>query len=143
MFLGRYEHTIDDKGRLIVPVHYRKKLGKSFIITKGLENCIAIYPQEKWQKLFEQYSSLSYTRKNVRTYQRLFFGSATDVTLDRQGRICIPIHLRKEAMLLKEVVINGVGDLAEIWAKEEWDRFKQEADAVYEDRAELLETIKE
>ncbi len=141
MFIGHYEHTVDDKGRLIIPSDYRKLLGKLFVLVKGLDKAITIYPKDEWEKEAKRLSSFSYRQKHVRDYVRPFYASATKVSLDRQGRICIPITLRKEARIQKEVVINGMGSFAEIWAREEWDRFKQEADAVYEERAELLEEI--
>ena len=112
MFMGEYNHIIDAKGRLIIPARFRELLGEEFILTKGLDGCLSIYPMDAWEA-FE-------TNKNARTFTRFFVAGATNCELDRQGRILVPQTLREFAGLEKEVVLTGNLDRIEIWSKEKW-----------------------
>lgn len=125
MFIGEYEHTVDAKGRVIMPVKLREEMGEKFIITKGQEGCLFAYSQNEWKNFEEKLKTLpSYTNKNVRDFIRYFLSGAVECELDKQGRFLIPSNLRKHAMLEKEVVIIGVGSKIEIWDRQEWERYE-------------------
>lgn len=116
MFMGQYEHSIDTKGRIIIPAKYREDLGESFVVTRGLDGCLFLYPQADWQEFVEKLQSLP-SNQNTRKIQRQFLSKAMEVTLDKQGRILIPALLRKLAKLEKEVVFVGMMNRVEIWDK--------------------------
>ena len=120
MLMGEYNHTIDAKGRLIVPAKFREVLGDEFVVTKGLDNCLFVYPNDEWQKFEEKLQTLPLTNKNARQFTRFFLAGAADVELDKQGRILIPSVLREFASLQKDVVFVGVGSRIEIWSKDRW-----------------------
>ena len=126
LFNWNYERTIDEKGRIIIPPKFREKLGDEFIITRGLEKCIYVYPMEKWIEFSKKISSLPIEKKDARIYQRFIFSSALDVKLDSQGRISIPKTLRDYSDLKKEIIIVGVFNRIEIWSKEKWNRMNEE-----------------
>ncbi len=107
MFMGEYSHTIDPKGRLIIPSKFREQLGDEFVLTKGLDGCLSIYPMNEWEKFEEQLRSLPLTNKNARTFSRFFVAGATSCELDKQGRILVPGTLREFAGLEKDVVLTG------------------------------------
>ena len=138
MFMGEYQHTIDPKGRIIVPAKIRCELGEKFIITKGLDSCLFVYPEQEWKMLEEKLKKLPFTNKNARNFSRFFFSGATEVEFDKQGRVLIPTPLRNHAMLDKEVVIIGVASRLEIWDKDSWERYNAETQAEYEDLAEKM-----
>ena len=121
MFLGEYNHSIDAKGRLIVPAKFREELGENFIVTKGLDGCLYIYPDEEWKKFESKLSELPMGKGDTRKIVRFFLSAATQVELDKQGRILLPQTLRDFAGIDKEVVIIGNGERAEIWSKESWE----------------------
>jgi len=120
MFKGQYNHTIDVKGRLIVPAKYREGLGEEFVVTKGLDGCLVAYPQEEWKVFEEKFQSTSQLSTNVRKLQRFFFSGAADCEVDKQGRILLPAILREFAGLEKDVVFAGARDKVEIWSSERW-----------------------
>lgn len=120
MFMGEYSHTIDPKGRLIIPSKFREQLGDEFVLTKGLDGCLSIYPMNEWEKFEEQLRSLPLTNKNARTFSRFFVAGATSCELDKQGRILVPVTLREFAGLSKDVVLTGNLTRIEIWSKEKW-----------------------
>jgi MraZ protein len=115
MLMGEYRHNIDDKGRLIIPSKFREELGDSFIVTKGLENCLFIYSLSNWEKIVSKLKSLPFTKKDVRTFTRFFLASACNLEFDKQGRINIPNNLLEYANIQKECVVIGVLDRLEIW----------------------------
>lgn len=120
---GTYEHSIDAKGRLFIPAKLREELGVSFYLAMGVDACLAIYPQETWNRFTEKFASLPMSvSKNMRT----LFANAAKCELDSQGRIVVPQKLRKYADLDKDVVIIGVSDRAEIWAAETWKAQEEE-----------------
>lgn len=124
MFIGEYEHNIDAKGRVIMPVKLREDIGEKFIVTKGQEGCLFAYSLNEWKNFEEKLKTLpSYTNKNVRDFIRYFLSGAVECELDKQGRFLIPANLRKHAMLGKEVVIVGVGNKIEIWDRQEWELY--------------------
>ena len=120
MFMGEYNHIIDAKGRLIIPARFRELLGEEFILTKGLDGCLSIYPMDAWEAFETKLRALPLTNKNARTFTRFFVAGATNCELDRLGRILVPQTLREFAGLEKEVVLTGNLDRIEIWSKEKW-----------------------
>ena len=115
--MGEYHHNIDDKNRLIVPSKFREKLGETFIVTRGLENCLFIYALEDWERIVKKLESLPFTKKDARKFMRFFLSGATNLEFDKQGRITIPSPLLSHANIKKECVIIGVGERAEIWGE--------------------------
>ncbi|MCT6924008.1 MULTISPECIES: division/cell wall cluster transcriptional repressor MraZ [Bacillales] len=138
MFMGEYVHSVDVKGRLIVPSKFRESLGETFVITRGLDNCIFGYPMDEWRKLEEKLKNLPMTKKDARAFARFFFSGATEVELDKQGRINIPATLIQYANLEKECVVLGVSSRIEIWAKEAWDTYYDESEASFNEIAENM-----
>ncbi len=122
MFMGEYHHTIDDKGRLIIPSKIRGELGEKFIITRGLDNCLFVYPRDEWDHIITKYKELPNT-KDARNFMRFFLSGATECEFDKQGRIKIPFPLMTTANLEKDCVIIGVNDRLEIWSKINWENF--------------------
>lgn len=141
MFMGEYNHTIDSKGRLIVPAKFREALGDEFVVTKGLDGCLFVYPNEEWQAFTEKLKSLPMSNKNSRQFSRFFLAGAAACEVDKQGRILLPGVLREFAALEKDVVLIGVSTRVEIWAKERWSECMQtyddDMDEVAENLAEL------
>jgi len=138
MFMGEYHHNIDEKGRLIMPSKFRDALGDSFIVTRGMDSCLFVYPKESWDNLTNELNTLSFTKKDVRAFQRFFLSGATMCEFDKQGRINITTPLASYASLSKECVIIGVNDRIEIWAKEKFDNFLDENIENISDIAERL-----
>ena len=120
MFMGEYSHSIDAKGRLIIPSRFRDELGDDFVLTKGLDGCLSIYPQNEWEAFEQKLRALPLTSKNVRTFTRFFVASAAPCELDKQGRILVPATLREYAGLEKDVVLTGNINRIEIWSKRKW-----------------------
>lgn len=123
MLMGEYHHSIDDKGRLILPSKFREDLGEEFVVTRGLEECLFVYPKNEWQKITQRLNSLPFTKKDARSFMRFFLSGATATVFDKQGRINITSPLISYADLKKECVIIGVGDRLEIWSLERWNDF--------------------
>jgi len=141
MFIGEYNHSIDKKSRLIIPVKFRSSLGNNFILTKGLDNCLFIYPEDEWKILENKLKSLPLTRKDARAFVRFFFSGATECELDKQGRILIPSNLKKHAKLDKEATIIGVSNRVEIWSSDEWMKYNEDDDLSYENIAEKMSEL--
>ena len=120
MFMGEYNHTIDAKGRLIIPSKFRELLGEEFVLTKGLDGCLSIYPMDEWKAFEEKLRALPLTNKNARTFTRFFVAGATNCELDKQGRILVPQTVRDFAGLEKDVVLTGNLNRIEVWSKEKW-----------------------
>ncbi|GAB5614058.1 division/cell wall cluster transcriptional repressor MraZ [Faecalimonas hominis] len=121
MLTGEFNHSIDAKGRLIIPYKFRENLGENFVITKGLDGCLFLYPDNEWKTFEEKLRTLPLTNKDARIFTRFFLGSAVDGGLDKQGRVLISSALRNFAHLEKEVVLVGVLDRVEIWDKAKWE----------------------
>ncbi|HHP51300.1 MAG TPA: transcriptional regulator MraZ [Moorella mulderi] len=141
MFIGEYHHTIDEKGRLIIPARFREKLGPKFIVTKGLDHCLFAYPPETWKELEQKLRHLPFTRADVRSFLRFFFSGATECELDRQGRILLPANLRAYAQLDKEAVAVGVSSRVEIWSRQLWEEYCQRTAEQFEALAEKLSDL--
>ena len=120
MFMGEYSHTIDTKGRLIIPSRFREELGETFVVTKGLDGCLFVFSDEEWKAFEIKLKSLPLTNKNARQFARFFVAGATPCELDKQGRILLPATLREFAGLEKDVVLTGMMNRVEIWSKEKW-----------------------
>ncbi len=124
MFMGQYNHTLDDKGRLTVPAKFREGLGNEFVITCGMDGCLFAYPAEAWGAFEEKLKTLPVTgNKTARKFARFFTSSACSVELDKQGRILIPAMLREYAGMKKETVFAGVLDRVEIWSADRWNDY--------------------
>ncbi len=141
MFMGEYQHNMDAKGRVIVPAKFRESLGDSFVATRGLDNCLFVYPMHEWSILEEKLTSLPITSKNARTFVRFFFSGATECDLDKQGRVSIPANLRNYAGLEKEIVVIGLANRIELWSKEKWDEYMEAAEDASEDIANAMEEL--
>lgn len=138
VFIGEYQHNLDTKGRIIIPSKFREDLGPVFIMTKGLDNCLFVYPESEWKILEEKLKSLPFTNRDARAFVRFFFAGATECELDKQGRILIPANLREHSKLEKEAVIIGVSTRVEIWSKSEWDIYNEDDSLSYESIAEKM-----
>ncbi len=131
--MGEYQHTIDDKGRMIIPAKFREELGSRFIVTRGLDNCLFVYPESEWRIIEQKLKSLPFTRSDARAFTRFFFSGAIECELDKQGRVNIPANLRQYSQLLKDCVVIGVSNRVEIWSKDVWENyFENSADSFNE-----------
>lgn len=138
MFMGEYQHSVDAKGRLIIPSKFREYLQDGFVITRGLDNCLFGYTMDEWRKLELKLTNLPMTKKDTRAFARFFFSGASELEIDKQGRINIPTQLLEYAKLTKECVIIGVSNRLEIWAKEAWDSYYAESEQSFNEIAENL-----
>lgn len=140
MFMGEYHHTIDEKGRLILPAKFRAELGEKFIITRGLdaEKCLYVYSMNDWNRIVSKLNTLPFTKKDARIFVRTFFSGAAECEFDRQGRINITSPLVSYADLQKDCVVIGANDRIEIWSKERWDNFFNTNSEMVEEIAEHL-----
>ena len=141
LLTGEFNHSIDAKGRLIIPSKFREILGEDFVITKGLDGCLFLYPNNEWKIFEEKLRTLPLTNKNARTFTRFFLGSAVDGGLDKQGRVLISSALRTFAGLEKDVVLVGVLDRVEIWDKAKWDENNAVVEADMDDIAGQMEEL--
>ena len=121
MFMGEYNHTIDTKGRLIIPAKFRESLGEHFVVTQGLDGCLFAYDNSEWEIFEKQLQSMLIGKKDTRNFARFFLARAAEVEVDKQGRILVPSKLREFAGLEKDVVMVGVGNRVEIWNKDTWE----------------------
>ena len=138
VFMGEFNHQLDTKGRMIVPAKFRDSLSENFVITRGLDKCLFGYTLDEWQKIEEKLKSLPITKKDARKFMRLFFSGATEVEIDKQGRINIPQNLREYAGLSKECTVIGVSNRIEIWDKNGWNQFYEDTEDQFEEIAEEL-----
>ncbi|MCD6500762.1 division/cell wall cluster transcriptional repressor MraZ [bacterium] len=141
MFLGEYTYTIDDKKRLAIPAKFRQLLGKKAIVTRGLDNCLFLYPVREWEKLAKKLSQLPLSQADARGFVRIMLAGAMEVNLDRLGRILIPDYLKKYAHLSKKVVIAGLYNRIEIWDEKNWNFYKQKTEKEAGDIAERLKEL--
>ena len=141
MFLGEYHHSLDDKGRLAVPVKFRADLSKGAVITRGLDGSLFLFPMEEWGKLAERLSNLPLGKANSRAFARLMLAGAMDAELDKQGRVVIPEFLRTYAAIGKNVVIAGLYNRLEIWDEAKWNIYKTETEGEAAGLAEQLSEL--
>ena len=138
MFLGEFQHTVDQKGRLAIPAKFREELAEGAVVTRGLDKCLVIYPGSEWASLAERVSRLPQTQPNVRTLSRLLFSGAVDLSLDGQGRTILPQYLRKYAGIAANVAVIGLYQRIEVWGLEEWNAVKATTEAAGGSLAEQL-----
>ena len=138
MLIGEYEHSLDAKGRLIMPAKIREDIGEKFIITKGLDGCLFGFSQSEWTNFEEKLKTLPLTNKNARDFVRFFLSGAIECEIDKQGRFLIAGNLREYAQMEKEVVIIGVGTRIEIWNKEKWKEYNSEENISADEIAENM-----
>ncbi len=138
MLMGEYSHTIDAKGRLIIPAKFREELGDSFVVSRGFDGCLTAYDPASWMKIKEELSSLPQFKKDARDIIRFFLSGAVEAEIDKQGRILIPAKLRDHAGLKKDVILVGVGSKVEIWDSERWQNAVPDS---IDDRAEELSSL--
>src|SRR3989338_3589277 len=142
MFYGEYEHSIDRKGRLIVPAKFRQALKahdiKSLFLTRGLDGCLFLFPESEWRVTENRFKQVSFTKGEGRKFNRLFFSGAAEVAIDRLGRLLVPRSLKEFAEIKQDVVIVGVSNRMEIWAKEKWIAFYESSRQSFEDVAERV-----
>lgn len=125
MFIGEYKHALDSKNRMIVPSKFREELGNIFVLTKGLDGCIYVYPKSEWEILEKKLRALPLTSKDARAFVRFFFSGANEVSMDKQGRTLIPQNLLEYASIEKEIVSIGVASRVEIWDKIKWNDYNE------------------
>ncbi len=138
MFMGEYQHTLDEKGRVAIPSRLRNELGEKFVVTRGLDKCLFVYPLAEWSKIEGKLKALPFTKGDARAFTRMFFSGAVEVELDKQGRVLIPQNLRDYAQVEKEVRIIGVSNRVEVWSEAVWGEYIRQAGQAYEQIAETL-----
>lgn len=138
MFIGEYSHSVDTKGRLNMPSKFREKLSENFFVTKGLDDCLFVFPESEWKVFEDKLKQLPLTNKSARAFVRLFFSGATECSLDKQGRINIPQPLRTHAKLEKDVIVIGVGTRIELWSTNVWEDYNNPENISYDDIAEQM-----
>ncbi len=136
--MGEYLHSIDNKGRLILPAKFRDELGDTFIATKGLDNCLFVYTRTEWAILEEKLKKLPLAKPEARAFVRFFFSGAAELDCDKQGRVLLPANLREHAGLEKDVVVIGVSTRIEVWDKTAWEEYNQKISPTVAEIAENL-----
>lgn len=137
MLMGEYHHSIDEKGRVTIPSKIREEVGEIFILARGLDNCLFVYPKEEWNHVIEKYRALPNT-KEARNFMRFLLSGAIECSFDKQGRISISTPLLKYAGLEKECIIIGVNDHLELWSKNRWEEFMETNESEFSDLADQL-----
>jgi MraZ protein len=141
MFLGEYKYTIDNKKRLAIPTKFRQALAKKAVITRGLDNCLFLYPAQEWEKLAKKLSQLPLAQADARGFVRIMLAGAMEVNLDRLGRILVPDYLKKYAGLSKKAVVAGLYNRIEIWDQKKWNTYKEKTEKEAGDIAERLKEL--
>ncbi|KRK46294.1 division/cell wall cluster transcriptional repressor MraZ [Dellaglioa algida] len=138
MFMGEFKHTLDTKGRLIIPAKFREELGDKFVITRGMDGCLFGYTQTEWALLEDNLKTLPLTKKDSRAFVRFLYSAATECEFDKQGRINIPASLREHADLEKKCVLVGVSNRFEVWSEDRWNSFTENASENFDEIAENM-----
>ena len=141
MFIGEYSYTIDHKKRLSIPSKFRKSLGKKAIITRGLDNCLVVYPISEWQKLTKKLENLPSGKIDARGFSRIILSGAVDVNFDKLGRILIPDYLKKYAGLKKDIVVIGLSNKIEVWDARIWKEYRERTEKGIGDMVSRLEEL--
>ena len=142
MFIGEFQHNLDEKGRLAIPAKFRADLKKGAVVTKGLDNCLFLYTKTAWEELINsKLSRLSFNKANQRAFARFMLSGACEVDFDAQGRIVLPEYLRHFADLHKQVVIAGLYDRLEVWDKDRWEAYRANNDQASSSIAESLDNL--
>jgi MraZ protein len=138
MFMGEFQHNIDDKGRITVPVKFRAALGTQFVVTRGLDQCLFVYPAAEWEIMEQRLKTLPLMKADARAFSRFFFSGATVCELDKQGRVNLPATLVEFAQIIKDCVVIGVSSRLEIWSKERWQTYYADSADTFNEIAENL-----
>lgn len=138
MFIGEFNHTVDAKGRVNIPAKFREQLNESFYVTKGLDECLFVFPEDEWKVYEEKLKKLPLTNKGARAFVRTFFAGAAECSFDKQGRITVPQTLREYAHLEKDVIVIGVGTRVEVWSKQTWEDYNDPENLSYDEIAEQM-----
>lgn len=138
MFMGEFQHSIDDKGRIIIPAKFRDLLGTSFVVTRGLDKCLFVYPLQEWEVLEQKLKALPLMKSDARAFTRFFFSGATECEWDKQGRVNLPGSLRDYAKLEKDCVVLGVSNRVEIWSRDTWEQYFGQSEDTFNEIAEKL-----
>ncbi len=138
MFIGEYSHTLDDKGRVAIPIKFRATLKKGAVVTRGLDHCLFVYTAAEWGKLAEKLVNLPISQANSRAFARLMLAGAMDIDVDKQGRVMLPDYLREFAHLQKDVVVAGLYNRLEIWDAATWKKYKEQTEAESNEIAERM-----
>lgn len=138
MFIGEFSHTVDDKGRVSVPVKFRASLADGVIVTRGLDRCLFVYPRKEWEVLAQKLASLPLGQKQSRAFSRLMLAGAWDANLDSQGRVMVPEYLRTYASLGKHVAVTGLYNRIEIWNEDAWHEYRTRTEEASDDIAEAM-----
>lgn len=141
LLIGEYEHSIDTKGRLIMPSKLKEDIGEKFVVTKGLDGCLFVYSQTEWKTFEDKLRAFPLTNKDARALVRFFLAGAMECEIDKQGRFLIPGNLREFAGLEKEVVVIGVLDKIEIWSKDKWLKYSEEENSSVDEIAEKMSNL--
>ena len=136
--MGEYQHSLDDKARLTIPAKFREELGPAFMVTRGLDRCLFVYPQKDWETLESKMRAMPLTRADARQFIRFFFSGAAECELDKQGRIVVPGNLREYASIDKDCVVIGVGARVEIWDQGIWKSYTENVENQFSDLAARL-----
>lgn len=138
MFIGEYQHNLDEKGRIAIPTKFRAALGEGAVVTRGLDHCLFLYPMTAWQELAAKLMRLPLSQSKSRAFARLMLAGAMDVTPDKQGRVMLPEYLRQYAAMDKKIVVAGLYDRLELWDESAWQRYKKTTEAESDNIAEAL-----
>ncbi|MDA1169006.1 MAG: division/cell wall cluster transcriptional repressor MraZ [bacterium] len=136
MFIGQYNHTIDEKGRMNLPIKFRREVSSGVVVTRGLDHCLFVYPKAQWQEMAEKLAKLPVTQKSSRAFARLMLAGAWDAELDSQGRLMLPEYLRQYAEIKKHVVVAGLYNRIEVWDEEAWSKYQKTTEENSDDIAE-------
>lgn len=136
--MGEFLHSVDNKGRLILPAKFREEIGDSFVVTKGLDTCLFVYTKEEWSNLENKLKQLPLAKTEARAFVRFFFAGASELECDKQGRFLLPTNLREYAKLDKDVVVIGVSSRIEIWSKDVWNDYNEQIGPAVAEIAENL-----
>jgi MraZ protein len=141
MFMGEFDHTVDEKGRIAIPAKFRGRFADGLVVTRGLDRCLWVYTAGDWAALAEKIARLPLTQADARSFTRLMFSGANDLLLDKQGRIVVPTYLREYAHLQNDAVVIGVNTRLEIWARDSWNQTRAQVEEEGEFIAEHLATL--
>lgn len=141
MFIGEYTHTVDEKKRISLPSKFRKELGSKVVVTRGLDNCLFLFPHKTWAAIAEETAKLGLMQLDSRGFTRFMFSGASEIEVDSMGRILIPDFLRDFAGVKQSVIFAGVHNRIEIWNEKRWDMYKKKIEAQAEEMAEKLSSI--
>ena len=141
MLIGQYNLTLDERGRITIPSKFRDSILGDFVLTKGLDNCVFLYPKHEWERITSKLKELPLSNKNARAFLRNFYSGAVTSSIDKQGRVLLPQNLRDHAEMGKELVIIGLDTRAEIWAQDKWEEFNSQEGLSYEEQAQTLDQL--